>query len=665
MTPASARIRSASAVAVLFEVALAAAAAAAFDGAARWGAVVFGAVAVTVTLMQAAALAGAVRREARALAGAVGALADGALDAPLPDLTQGHELAPLAAVVERLRPQLVEGARCVRLVAAVDHPWLVMADGALVFANPAAHALLGESLAEAAARAADNPAGNPMAAGGGFVTVAAYPLGGLGTALLLTDISAGLAQAAELEEILRRAAKGDLSHRLDAAGRHGAALAAAGGINTLLTTISGLLDDFAGQLEGLATGDLTRRVEPMYEGVFNKLKGDFNGTAIKLATVVKQIDATAKGLTGIATEVAAAGAELSDRTEAHAASLEETAAALEQLTATVRQNTANAQQANLLAGQARDTSSGGARVVGDAMAAMTRIEASSGRIESIVGMIEEIAFQTNLLALNAAVEAARAGDSGRGFAVVAQEVRSLAQRSSAASKEIKVLIAESGREVEGGAELVKSAGQSLERITGSVHQLAAVVAEIAAATAEQATGIEQVGGTIADIDSATQRNAALVEESAATARSLEEHAAHLGDQMAFFLLDKSAAQGLARHAALVLGTKIDHMVYRQNIVDTVEGRNNLTADKLADHHHCRLGKWYDGVAEKAVTASAWYRALEQPHRRVHDAGKRALACHAEGDASGRARALADLQKASEEVLAILDNLAGDIRHQAG
>ena len=213
--------------------------------------------------------------------------------------------------------------------------------------------------------------------------------------------------------------------------------------------------------------------------------------------------------------------------------------------------------------------------------------------------------------------------------------------------------------------MVKGAGEALAQITGSVHQLAAIVAEIAAATAEQSTGIEQVGTAIAEIDGATQRNAAMVEESAATARSLEEHAGHLGDQMAFFLLDKSAAQGLARHAALVLGTKIDHLVFRQNVIDTVEGRNNLTADKLADHHHCRLGKWYDGVSERAVTGSAWYAALEQPHRRVHDAGKRTLACHAAGDAAGRTSALAELQKASEDVLAILDNLAGDIRRTAG
>ena len=133
------------------------------------------------------------------------------------------------------------------------------------------------------------------------------------------------------------------------------------------------------------------------------------------------------------------------------------------------------------------------------------------------------------------------------------------------------------------------------------------------------------------------------------------------EQLAFFLLDKNAAQGATRHAALVLGTKIDHEVFRQNIHDAVEGRSTLTADRLADHHHCRLGKWYDGVDDNAVRSSPWYGALAAPHQKVHDAGKRALTCHAHGDAAGRNMALDELGRASEEVLSVLDNLARDIR----
>ena len=626
--------------------------------------------AVGLTLLPLAAALIGLHRVSRRIAAdagmaaqAVAALETGARVAPAVELPAGHEFAVIVATAARLRPRLIEGDRGIGIVNGAGRPWLVVGDGQLTFANTVARTVLGEALTDCAAQLANAPA--HLAIAGRDFDVGTVALGdGLGTAFLLTDVTDERAQAGELAQLLEAATKGDLSRRLEVEGRSGAPRTVAVSVNQLLDTQARLLDDFAAQMEGLATGDLTRRVDAMLEGVFNKLKGDFNGTVIKFATIVKQIDASGKALAGIAAEIAGTGTELSERTEQHASSLQEAAAALEELTASVQQNSVNAQQANVLAGQARDTSASGARVVSDAIAAMDRIEGASGRIEGIVGMIEEIAFQTNLLALNAAVEAARAGDSGKGFAVVAQEVRNLAQRSSTASKEIKMLIAESGREVDSGAALVKEAGHSLERIAASVDQVAAIIAEIASATAEQTSGIQQVGRTVAEVDDATQRNAALVEESAATAKSLEDQAHSLDDQMAFFLLDKNAAQGLSRHAALVLGTKIDHMVFRQGVMDTIEGRNNLKADKLANHHQCRLGKWYDGVDEKTVTGNPWYQRLAAPHQRVHEAGRRALACHAEGDRSGRDRAVADLEAASKEVLAILDSLARDIR-QAG
>ena len=183
----------------------------------------------------------------------------------------------------------------------------------------------------------------------------------------------------------------------------------------------------------------------------------------------------------------------------------------------------------------------GGRVVGDAVAAMIRIEDSSRKIEDIVGMIDEIAFQTNLLALNAAVEAARAGDAGKGFAVVAQEVRNLAQRSAQASKEIKGLIGESSVQVKGGAELVKGAGKTLEDILGSVKRVADIVATIAAASSEQASGIDQVNAAVSQMDEMTQQNAALVEESAAAAHALEDQSRELNRLMGFFNTGAAAA----------------------------------------------------------------------------------------------------------------------------
>lgn len=621
-----------------------------------------------LTLALALRLAGRQRAALAALAQPLTALADGRTGLRLPELAADHEAAPVLAAIRALHPRLLDAARHAAAFTHGTTPRLVLDGDVIVQANPSAQALLGDSLPHLpAALKAWTASGQEMLELDGHTLAvslhAAADSSGttVGQVVELVDMTDQIALNHTIDAVVQRAAKGDLSHRVSEDGRSGASRVLAADINRLLATVAHMLDDLAGHLEALATGDLTRRVDGLYEGVFARLKGDFNGTAIKLATVVKQIGTAADQLNHIAGEVTASSLELSERGEKHAASMEEAAAALEELTATVRQNATNAQQANVFATQARETAGASAHVVTEAIAAMGRIEQSSGKIGAIVGMIEEIAFQTNLLALNAAVEAARAGDAGRGFAVVAQEVRNLAQRSADASKEIKTLIADSGREVNAGAQLVKDAGGALQQITGSIHSVAAIVEEIAAATREQSTGIDQVTQTISELDEATQQNAALVEESAATAQSLEQQAAALNDQMAFFLLDAAQAQGPARHAALVLGTKIDHVVFRQNVLDSIAGKNNLTADKLPDHHCCRLGKWYDSVQEPLVRNSPWYNALLDPHQRVHAAGKTALSCHATGNAAGRQHALDALQGASEQVLGVLDSLARDIR----
>jgi methyl-accepting chemotaxis protein len=622
-----------------------------------------------LSIILAARLCGQVRDTLAKLTKPLSALADGKVEVHFPVVASDHEAAALTAAARTIAPRLTEAARTGALFRAAVSPQMVIAGGQAVLVNDAARALVGDT-PETTTAALDQwraeGCQGAVTLGGRILVphctaITAEDGTPLGEAVDFADITDQVRLTEEVESVVLKAAKGDLSQRVAVDGRSGTARVLAEDVNRLLATIAEVVDDLAAQLEGLATGDLTRRINGMYEGVFARLKGDFNGTAVKLATVVKQIGGTAEQLTHIASEVSASSVELSDRSEKHAASLQEAAAALEELTATVRQNATNAQQANVFAAQARDTAGASAQVVSDAIAAMGRIEGSSTKIGAIVGMIEEIAFQTNLLALNAAVEAARAGDAGKGFAVVAQEVRNLAQRSADASKEIKGLISDSSREVASGAQLVKDAGGALEQITGSIHSVAAIVEEIASATREQSTGIEQVTNTISEVDEATQQNAALVEESAATAQALEQQAEGLKDQMAFFLLDPAQAQGTARHAALVLGTKIDHMVFRQNVLDTVAGKNNLTADKLPDHHCCRLGKWYDSVQEPVVRNSPWYGALLDPHKRVHEAGKTALSCHAAGNANGRQHALDALQGASGQVLDILDALARDIR----
>jgi len=269
-----------------------------------------------------------------------------------------------------------------------------------------------------------------------------------------------------------------------------------------------------------------------------------------LSSIVSEVQEGAHVVSTTSAEIARGNDDLSQRTQEQASSLEETAASMEEMTATVKQNAENATAADRLSRHARGEAEKGGAVVGEAMEAMRAIGDSSRRIGDIVGLIDEIAFQTNLLALNAAVEAARAGEQGRGFAVVAAEVRRLAQSSAAASREIKSLIAESGERVEVGASLVEQSSVALRDIVASVKKVTDIVAEIAAASAEQSAGVDQVNLAIAQIDQVTQENAALVEEAAAAAKSMQDQAHSLSDQVAFFTVDGGdRAEPMARASA--------------------------------------------------------------------------------------------------------------------
>ena len=469
---------------------------------------------------------------------------------------------------------------------------------------------------------------------------------------------------AEVADVAKAAGQGDLERRIDPAGKDGFMLTMCQAVNGLVQRTGVALTDVAGVVGAMAQGDLTRRIATEYDGLFGRLKNDVNATADKLRDVVAKINEASGQITNSAAEVAAGSQDLSGRSEQQASALEETAASMEELAATVRQNAANAQQANQLAAGAREVAASGGQVVAEAVGAMGRIEASSQKIGDIVGMIDEIAFQTNLLALNAAVEAARAGDAGKGFAVVAQEVRNLAQRSAQASKEIKTLIGQSTAEVKGGAELVKRAGGTLDEILSSVKRVADIVAEIAAASQEQANGIEQVNSAVTQMDEMTQQNAALVEESAAAASALSDAADGLSEQMAFFQTDATSGRGLSHQVALVRSTKADHVSFCKTIHDGVAGRNRLAADKVPDHHNCRLGRWYESVVEQSVKSSPHFAALADPHRRVHEAGLRALARHADGDEAGAEAALAEMDRTAQEVMVVIDHLAEDVHRAA-
>lgn len=318
--------------------------------------------------------------------------------------------------------------------------------------------------------------------------VLALTLAGWFAWLLARHISRGLAQA---EDVTQRVSRGELGRHFDIAGD----------------------DEISRLLQALKRMDA------------------------KLVETVTRVRDSAAMVDNAANQLSHGSDDLCRRTQEQAAALEETAASMEEMTATVKQNADNANQANQIAGTTRGQADEGSAVVGSAVEAMHAITASSKRIEAIITVIDEVAFQTNLLALNAAVEAARAGEQGRSFAVVASEVRNLAQRSAGAAKEIKQMIGDSAVKVGAGAQLVSQSGQTLNTIVAGVKRVTDIVAEMAAATREQSTGIDQMNMAIANMDSTAQQNAALVEESAAAAKIVQQQVVELRRLVAFFNLE--------------------------------------------------------------------------------------------------------------------------------
>ncbi len=288
--------------------------------------------------------------------------------------------------------------------------------------------------------------------------------------------------------------------------------------------------------QAVAAGDLTTRIEPRGRDELAQLLTALKGMNDSLVKVVGEVRSGSEGVAAGSSQIATGGADLSQRTERQASNLQETAASMEELSATVRHSGDSARQANQLASSAASVAARGGEVVSQVVATMDDINASSKRMSDIIGVIDGIAFQTNILALNAAVEAARAGEQGRGFAVVASEVRSLAQRSAQAAKEIKGLIGASVEKVEGGAKLVADAGKTMTEIVGSVQRVTDIIGEITAAAAEQTDGIGQVSTAVVQLDQMTQQNAALVEQSAAAAMSLKDQATRLADVVRTFKL---------------------------------------------------------------------------------------------------------------------------------
>lgn len=364
----------------------------------------------------------------------------------------------------------------------------------------------------------------------------------LGSVVEWQDRTIEVGVEVEVNTLVEAAALGNFSERIKIADKDGFFLKLAEGLNTLVTTAEKGLNDVARVLGAIAKGDLTEKITDDYSGTFGELKNYCNETTSSLTSMLGDIRSAADTIFTASSEIAQGNADLSSRTEQQAANLEETASSMEELTSTVKLNADNAKQANVLAEQASTVATDGGTLIQQVVTTMNAINDSARKISDIIGVIDGIAFQTNILALNAAVEAARAGDQGRGFAVVASEVRTLAQRSANAAKDIKALISDSVQKIDNGNQLVGKSGDTMKEIVSAIKRVNDIMAEIAAASAEQSSGIEEVSTAVSQMDEMTQQNAALVEEAAAAAESMQSQADQLTRSVAQFRLSDDQAR---------------------------------------------------------------------------------------------------------------------------
>ena len=355
---------------------------------------------------------------------------------------------------------------------------------------------------------------------------------------------------AQIDELARAARAGDFSVRGDAAAFQYQFQAMVNHLNGMMASSQASIADVSDVLRAISHGNLTARMEGEYEGVFARMRDDANATTTQLTGIVRGIQVAADSINNAAQELAAGNNDLSRRTEQQAANLEEAAASMEELTSTVRQNAELARQADSEAHAAgvavRETEQAMAQMA----TVMGEIDQSSARISEISTVIDGIAFQTNILALNAAVEAARAGEQGRGFAVVASEVRTLAQRAGVAAKEIKELIEDAAAKVQSGLAVTVESEAAIARVAQASSRTTQLMSDIAAASKEQAAGIEQVNQVVVQMDQVTQQNAALVEEATAASRALEEQAHALTTSVSVFQIEQDgAARAVVARAA--------------------------------------------------------------------------------------------------------------------
>ena len=509
--------------------------------------------AMVLALGTGAFIARAMVRSVRQAVAVADAIAGGRLDSPIPEADKdeiGDLLRAFGRMQDSLQQIVEEIESVVRAGEQGDFTQSIDLNGKSGFGRD-----IGESLNRLNTNLLRQIGGNPAEAVTAASRIAA---GDLSVTIRLRPDDHGSILAAmatmrqELEGVIedvRRmvnaAADGDFDQHMELAGKTGYARTLGELLNRLSETAREALSDISGVAQALAEGDLTRRVEKDYPGLFGSTASGINGTSEHLRELIGSVVAAVRAMSQVAREIAEGNRDLSSRTEQQASSLEETASSMDELTSVVQANAGNARQANELALQSSRIAVEGGEVVHASVQTMQDISTASRKIADIIGLIDGIAFQTNILALNAAVEAARAGEQGRGFAVVASEVRGLAQRSAAAAKEIKELISDSLDKVEGGTQRVNQAGTKMEEIVASIARVSGIIGEISSASTEQAAGIQEIDRAISRMDEVTQQNATQVEQVAAAAESLEEQAQHLQSLVAHFRLAPADSRAMA------------------------------------------------------------------------------------------------------------------------
>lgn len=468
-----------------------------------------------------------------------------------------------------------------------------------------------------------------------------------------------------LEEVgtaIDAAKAGLLDRRIDISRTDGVARQLSESINELLANIEKPINSAVGVAVALSEGNLTEHVNGEYLGRFAVMQDSLNVAVDNLSSMMTQTKMAVESVNGGSSQIYQGSIDLNNRTQEQAASLEQTASSMEEMTAAVKQNAENAKQASEVTHTSADLAKSGVSVMDNAIKAMEQINDSSQKINDIISLIDSIAFQTNLLALNAAVEAARAGEHGRGFAVVAGEVRTLAQKSADAAKDIRVLIEDTVKKVSEGTHHVKGSGESLHGIVDSINNVNLIIEEIASSSSEQSEGVGLVNQAITQIDSAVQQNAAMVEETAATAEEL----GHMSELMSGNVKQFKLNESLFNDAALATGTfdfaqaRRAHRQWRVKVrayindVDVQFDRNSAN-----DGTVCALGKWIYGSGSEYQSLPA-YQSLERAHSELHSFIGRILELKDVGDIESANLEMTKLENESNKVIELINALEKDI-----